>query len=189
MIQQYDHFHFKAGENLSDTFNKFQKLLKGLKLYERIYQTKDSNLKFLRALPKEWKPMTISLRNTQEFKDHTLERLYGTLNTYELEMEQDEEIEKGKKKGNSYVALVASIEESVKEKGNVPVEISNKLVREESSESRKGKRKIIKDNGSDEDMDEIDEHLAFLSKRFSKMKFKKHPNAAKPFKSNLKSEA
>ena len=42
--------------------------------------------------------MTVSLRNTQEFKDYTLERLYGTLKTYELEMEQDEEIERVKRK-------------------------------------------------------------------------------------------
>ncbi|KAK1369380.1 hypothetical protein POM88_035472 [Heracleum sosnowskyi] len=43
-------------------------------------------------LPKEWKPMTVYLRNTQEYKNFTLERLYGTLKTYEMEIEQDEEI-------------------------------------------------------------------------------------------------
>ena len=53
LIQQYESFHFKAGESLSDTFNRFQKLLNGLKLFGRVYQVKDSNLKFLRALPKE----------------------------------------------------------------------------------------------------------------------------------------
>ena len=35
-------------------------------------------------------------------------RLYGVLKTYELEMEQDDEIEKGQMKGGS-VALVASV--------------------------------------------------------------------------------
>ena len=65
LIQQYESFHFNDGENLSDTYNKFQKLLNGLKLYGRMYQVKDSNLKFLMALLKEWKPMTVSLRNTQ----------------------------------------------------------------------------------------------------------------------------
>ena len=93
-----------------------------MKLYARVYQVKDSNLKFLRAPPKEWKPMTVSLRNIQEFKDCTLERLYDTLKTYELELEQDEEIEKGQKKGNSSVALVASGEDEVKEKGKAQAE-------------------------------------------------------------------
>ncbi|XP_063948085.1 uncharacterized protein LOC135152181 [Daucus carota subsp. sativus] len=119
---------------------------------------KDSNLKFLRALPKEWKPMTVSLRNTQEFKDYTLERLYGTLKTYELEMEQDE-----------------------KDKGKSQVEETEKLVNEENSESSKGKGKDIADSG--EASDGIDEHLAFLSRRFSKLKFKKNFNPAKSFKS------
>ncbi|KAK1366162.1 hypothetical protein POM88_041723 [Heracleum sosnowskyi] len=52
LIQQYEHFHFKSGESLNDTFSRFQKLLNGLKLYGRVYQIKDSNLNFLRALPK-----------------------------------------------------------------------------------------------------------------------------------------
>ena len=37
LIQQYKSIHFKAGESLSDTFNRFQKLLNGLKLYGKIY--------------------------------------------------------------------------------------------------------------------------------------------------------
>ncbi|KAL8088634.1 hypothetical protein AgCh_038421 [Apium graveolens] len=73
LIQQYEYFHFKEGESLNDTFNRFQKLLNGLKLYGRVYQVKDSNLKFLRSLPKEWKPMTVSLRNSQDYKNFTLE--------------------------------------------------------------------------------------------------------------------
>ncbi|XP_063942743.1 uncharacterized protein LOC108204082 [Daucus carota subsp. sativus] len=104
-------------------------------------QVKDLNLKFLRALPKEWKPMIVSFRNTQEFKDYTLERPYGTLKTYELEMEQDEEIEKSQKKGHSFVALVASLDNSVKDKGKSQVEETEKLVKEESTESSKGKGK------------------------------------------------
>ena len=51
-VQQYEHFHFKAGESLNDTFSRFQKLLNALKLYGRVYQTKDTNLKFLRSLQK-----------------------------------------------------------------------------------------------------------------------------------------
>ena len=49
--------------------------------------------------------MTVSLRNSQDHKNFTLERLYGILKTYELELEQDEQIEKGRKKGGS-IALV-----------------------------------------------------------------------------------
>ena len=54
--------------------------------------------------------MTVSLRNSQDYKDFTLERLYGILKTYELEIEQNERMEKGKKKWGS-IALVAKLEE------------------------------------------------------------------------------
>ena len=63
-------------------------------------------MKFLRSLPKEWKPMTVSLRHSHELKEYTFENLYGVLRTYELEIQQDEEIEKSQRKDKS-VALVA----------------------------------------------------------------------------------
>ena len=121
---------------------RFYKHLNGLKLYGRTYQVMDSNLKFLRSLPKEWKPMTVSLRNSQEYKDYTLDRLYGVLKTYELKMEQDEKIEKSQKKGNS-VAIVAS--SHVKNEDatlNATTSITEKS--EDKSEVIKGKGKLLK---------------------------------------------
>ena len=52
-VQQYESFHSKSGESLNDLFKIFQKLLNGLKLYGRIYMVKDSNHKFLSALPRD----------------------------------------------------------------------------------------------------------------------------------------
>ena len=62
--------------------------------------------------------MTVSLRNSHDYKDFTLERLYGIFKTYELEMEQDELLEKGRKKGGS-VALVAENERKEELKSEV----------------------------------------------------------------------
>ena len=67
LIQKYEAFYFKYGESVNDTYIIFQKLFNGLKLYGRIYSTEDTNLKFLRSLPKEWKPMNVSLRHSHEF--------------------------------------------------------------------------------------------------------------------------
>ena len=77
LIQQYKHFHFKQSETLSDTYNRFQKLINALKLYGRVYSIKDTNLKFLRSLLKEWKLMTVSLIHSHEFMDYNLEKLFG----------------------------------------------------------------------------------------------------------------
>ncbi|KAK1403155.1 hypothetical protein POM88_002760 [Heracleum sosnowskyi] len=152
-------------------------------LYGRVYQVKDSNLKFLRALPKEWKPMTVSLRNTQEYKDFTLERLYGTLKIYELEMEQDEEIEKVQKKTGS-VALVASGEKAEDMKEEAAETTPSQSAYEGRAKSRKFKGKMIEESepSNQDEMDELDEHLAFLSRKFSKLKFKRNPDVSKPFR-------
>ncbi|KAL8118058.1 hypothetical protein AgCh_015817 [Apium graveolens] len=137
-------------------------------------QTKDSNLKYLRSLPKEWKPMIVSLRNSQDYKEFTLERLYGILKTYELEIEQDERMERGKKKGGS-IALVADLEKE-KEVKMEAVESTSKACESKG----KGLAAENKDSLSQDDMEDIDEHLAFLSRRFAKLKFKKNFGAAKP---------
>ena len=106
LIHEYEAFHFKHGEYVNDTYSRFQNLLNGLKLYGRTYTSEDTKIKFLRSLPKEWKPMNVSLRHSHEFKDYTLERLYGVLRTYEMEIQQNEEIEKSQRK-DKYLALVA----------------------------------------------------------------------------------
>ena len=48
-------------------------------------------------------------------------------------MEQDEKIEKSQKKGYSSVALVASLDDTVKDKGKSQFEETERLVKEESS--------------------------------------------------------
>ncbi|KAK1387902.1 hypothetical protein POM88_016080 [Heracleum sosnowskyi] len=154
LIQQYEHFHFKAGETLNDTFS--------------------------RALPKEGKPMTVSLRNTQEYKDYTLERIYGTLKTYELEMEQDEEIEKVQKKGGS-IALIASVNQ-LEDDNEEAVKATTSRASCRSDVSKvKGKMTEEEEEPANlDDLDEIDEHIAFLSRKFSKFKFKRNSEARPP---------
>ncbi|KAL8146223.1 hypothetical protein AgCh_004095 [Apium graveolens] len=140
LIQHYEHFHCEESESLSDIFSRFQKLLNALKLHGRIYQTKDSNLKFLRSRPKEWKPMTVSLKNSQDYKEFTLERLYDILKTYELEMEQDEQIDKGRKKEKAFLTqdndwAVDGVDED-EETSYVNLDLMAKLDEAEVSSSR-----------------------------------------------------
>ena len=179
LIQQYEHFHFKQSETLSDTYSRFQKLLNALKLFGRLYSTKDTNLKFLRSLPKEWKPMTVSLIHSHEFKDYNLEKLYGVLKTYELEIQQDEEIEKGKRKDKSVTLFAKNKKEETSEW--VVVEAPSKIAGKNRHEVGKGKGKpeIEEESVQQEDLDDIDEYLAFMSRRFSKLKFKRNPAMSK----------
>ena len=137
-------------------------------------------MKFLRALPKDWKPMTVSLRNTQEYKGYTLERMYDILKTYELEMEQDDEIERIQKKGGSAVLIASS--QDMHDGGKIEVAIAtpNPRVCEGRAEASKSKGKTVEEESESDD--EMDEHLAFLSRKFSKLKFRRNQSSSKPFK-------
>ena len=183
LIYKYEHFHFKQGETLNETYSRFQKLLNGLKLYGRVYATKDINLKFLRSLPNEWKPMTISVRHSHEFKDYNLEKRYGVLKTSELEIQQDEEIEQGQRKEKTVALVTKHKEDKSEEAGEVDVSSApNRNVCEGTSELSKGKEKVeAKDYSmNQEDLDDIDEYLAFLLRRFSKLKFKRNLSVFRP---------
>ena len=139
LIQKYEAFHLKYDESVNDTYSRFQKLLNGLKIYGRTYSTEDTNLKFLRSLPKEWKQMIVSLRHSHEIKDYTLYKLCGVLRTYELEIQQDEEIEKGQRKDKS-IALAAHDEDRMHSKSEK--DVSFKKENEENEETGKGKLKM-----------------------------------------------
>ena len=54
----------------------------------------------------------------------------------------------------------------------------NKSVCEGKSDLIKGKGKVDdeEESSNQDDLDDIDEYLAFLSRRFSKLKFKRNPN-------------
>lgn len=58
-----------------------------------VYETKDFNIKFLRSLPKEWKPIIVRIMQSHNYVEYTFEKLYTILKTYELKVYQDEEIE------------------------------------------------------------------------------------------------
>ncbi|XP_063945970.1 uncharacterized protein LOC135151450 [Daucus carota subsp. sativus] len=162
-----------------------QKLLNGLKLYGRIYMVKDSNLKFLRALPRDWKPMTVALRQAQNFNEYFLDKLYGILKTYELEIQQDEELEKNSKREKT-VALVAEKEEEEEKalKFVIAGKASSNSACEGKKDDGKKKAKIIEkdeESSAQDELDDLDEHLAFLARKFSKLKFKRNAVSSRPF--------
>ena len=124
----------------------------------------------MRSLPKEWKPMIVSLRHSHEFKEYNLEKLYRVLKTYELEIQQDEEIEKGQRKDKS-VALFAKNKEEKTSEG-VVVEAPNRIAGENRQNA--GKEEIEEESVHQKNLDDIDEYLAFMSRRFCKLKFKRN---------------
>ena len=80
---------------------------------------------------------------------------------------------KREREGGS-VALVANNEKT--EARNEEKTMPSLKIGTSKSESSKEKEQVAedKDNSSQDDSDDVDEHLAFLSRRFAKMKFKKN---------------
>ncbi|XP_063939761.1 uncharacterized protein LOC135148464 [Daucus carota subsp. sativus] len=129
-VQQYESFHSKSGEPLNDLFNRFQKLLNGLKLY-------------------------------------------------------DEELEKNSKREKT-VALVAEKEEEKEKalKSVIAGKTSSSSACEGKKDDGKKKGKVIEEDeepSAQDELDDLDEHLAFLSRKFSKLKFKRNVVNSRPF--------
>ncbi|XP_074377129.1 uncharacterized protein LOC141718651 [Apium graveolens] len=54
LIQEYEQLEAKSDETITDSYDRFLTLLNDLSLVGKEYDKKDSNTKFLRALPEEW---------------------------------------------------------------------------------------------------------------------------------------
>ena len=109
--------------------------------------------------------------------------MYGVLKTYELEIQQDDEIEKSQRKEKT-VALVSNDKEDKKvisSEEEVVLDAPNRSVCEGKAEAGKGKGKaeVEDDSMNQDDLDDIDEYLAFLYRRFSKLIFKRNPSVSK----------
>lgn len=50
----------------------------------KVYDSEDTNTKFLRAIPKEWDNKTTAIREARDLDEISLEELYGRLKTYDL---------------------------------------------------------------------------------------------------------
>ena len=101
------------------------------------------------------------------------------MKTYELEIQQDEEIEKGQRKDKSVALVAKNKEEETSEV--VVTEAPSKIAGESRLKAGKGKGKaeIEEESVHQEDLDDIDEYLAFMSRRFSNRKFKRNPAMSK----------
>ncbi|KAL8104000.1 hypothetical protein AgCh_028284 [Apium graveolens] len=69
LTQEYEHFDSKSDESLTDTYDRFTKMLNDLSLVDKEYDTEDSNLKFLLALPEKWDLKATIVRDNYELAD------------------------------------------------------------------------------------------------------------------------
>ncbi|KAL8112899.1 hypothetical protein AgCh_020272 [Apium graveolens] len=123
----------------------FVKLLNDLSLVDKEYDLKDSNIKFLLALPENWDLESTTIRDNYDLTETTLDKIYGMLKIYELEIDQ-----RSKRHGRKSRTVVLKAEEE-----------SPKVV---VLKKGKGKTLIIKSDSESSYFDDDDSETESLSK-------------------------
>ena len=88
LIARYEAFKALPGENISQIYERFMLLLNELTLHGKTYPQKETNRKFSFVMPPHLVVKTETIRERSDFRTMTLERLFGKLKTFEMELEQ-----------------------------------------------------------------------------------------------------
>ncbi|KAJ9544696.1 hypothetical protein OSB04_024403 [Centaurea solstitialis] len=85
--QQYENFTSLKNESMTQTFDRFNKLIGELATVDVKMDKDDVNRKFLRSLGEEWTIYTVSFGQGDDLEDKELEDLYNDLRIFEAEVE------------------------------------------------------------------------------------------------------
>ncbi|KAI3681921.1 hypothetical protein L6452_36728 [Arctium lappa] len=103
--QQYENFTSSKNESMTQTFDRFNKLIGELATAGVKMDQDDINRKFLRSLGDEWTMYTVSYRQSDNLEEKELDDLYNDLRVFETEV-------KIKKKPTGYVHNAALLSAS-----------------------------------------------------------------------------
>ena len=167
LIQEYEQFEAKADESLTEVYDRFLSLLNELSLVGKVYDSEDSNTKFLRALTEDWDTQTSILRHHYDLNEISLDEIYGMLKTHDMELQQRKYRKSNRNKG---VALKVDSRSSGSTKGKAKASYPD-----ESSNTDDDVESNIDDSNADESSsdEDIQEMVALLVKGFKKFKLRK----------------
>ncbi|KAK1383847.1 hypothetical protein POM88_021582 [Heracleum sosnowskyi] len=171
LTQEYEHFDSRPGESLTETYDRFCKLLNDLSLVDKEYELEESNLKFLLSLPERWDLKATTIRDNYDLAETDLDEIYGLLKTHELEIEQ-----RNKRSGKKTKSVALKVEEKhVKKESSRKKAKGKALVIKSDSESSNyddGSNTDDEASDSEDDEEEMMKMAALMVKTFKKMGFK-----------------
>jgi len=94
LVQQYEMFKMKEGENIETMFSRFQTLVSGLQILKKSYSTVDHVEKILRSLPTRWRAKVIAIEETRDLNTLSIKDLISYLKCHELGFNEDEPVKK-----------------------------------------------------------------------------------------------
>ncbi|KAI3735186.1 hypothetical protein L6452_14676 [Arctium lappa] len=109
--QQYENFMSTKNESMTQTFDRFNKLIGELATMGVQIDQDDVNRKFLRSLGDEWTMYTVSFRQNEQLEEKELDDLYNDLRVFEAEVE-------AKKKPSGYIHNAALLSASIDSTAN-----------------------------------------------------------------------
>ncbi|KAI3697910.1 hypothetical protein L6452_31013 [Arctium lappa] len=109
--QQYENFMSTKNESMTQTFDRFNKLIGELATVGVQIDQDDLNRKFLRSLSDEWTMYTVSFRQNDQLEEKELDDLYNDLRVFESEVE-------AKKRPSGYVHNAALLSASIDSTSN-----------------------------------------------------------------------
>ncbi|KAI3664974.1 hypothetical protein L6452_43589 [Arctium lappa] len=102
---QYENFTSSKNESMTQTFDRFNKLIGELATVGVKMEQDDINRKFLKSLGDEWTMYTVSYRQSDNLEEKELDDLYNDLRVFETEVE-------AKKKPTGYIHNAALLSAS-----------------------------------------------------------------------------
>ncbi|GKE07458.1 hypothetical protein Tco_1399476 [Tanacetum coccineum] len=86
---------------------RFNTIITSLKALDESFSSRNHVRKFLRALPTKWRPKVTAIEESNDLSTLPLDELIVNLKVYEVVLEKDSEISKGKKEKYKSLALKA----------------------------------------------------------------------------------
>ena len=178
---EYEHFKSTSGEGILEVFERYNKWINKINLNGKFYTQKEINMKLLLTLPTHLEHRITTIRESRDMNEVSLERLYGVLNTYELEQIQQKEIYGERRVVNTSIALVAE----VPHKQEVKV-VQSSSIDKDAIIAEYGVTSASQSNGDLYSLEELehleDEFMALIVERYGNYRFGRNPDFK--FKSN-----
>ncbi|GKF13873.1 zf-CCHC domain-containing protein, partial [Tanacetum coccineum] len=105
-------------ESIDNTFARFNTIITILKALDESFSSKNYVRKFLRALHPKWRAKVTAIEESKDLTSLSLNELIGNLKVYEVIMNKDSEMVKGKREQNRSLALKAKKESSDEDSSN-----------------------------------------------------------------------
>ena len=97
LVHKYELFKMKPKESISEMFARLSEITNGLKALGKEYSSSELVRKVLRSLPPTWHTKATVIEESKDLSTLSLEELIGSLMTYEINMQKNEDESKKKK--------------------------------------------------------------------------------------------